>query len=113
MAPLRGEVWTARLDPIVGHEQAGTRPCLVVSTDRLNRGPAELVVVVPLTRSNRNVPLHVRVDPPDGGVKDRSFAMCESIRSISTSRLQHRWGIVPSAVLREVEDRLRILLDLP
>lgn len=71
-----------------------------------------MVVVVPLTTTGRGVPLHVVVDPPDGGVRARSFIKCEDIRSISVERLIDHWGAVSDAVMRDVEDRLRILLNL-
>ena len=54
-APSRGEVWDLNFDPTLGHEQAGTRPALILSVDLFNEGPADLVVVVPLTRSARAV----------------------------------------------------------
>jgi len=49
--PFRGEVWDLNLDPIVGREQAGSRPALILSVDLFNQGPAELVVVIPVTRT--------------------------------------------------------------
>ena len=52
---LRGEVWDMNLDPVIGHEQAGARPALVVSVDLFNEGPAELIVVAPITRTARKV----------------------------------------------------------
>jgi mRNA interferase MazF len=108
----RGEIWLSDPNPVRGHEQAGTRPVLVVSADAFNHGPAQLVVVVPLTTRDREIPLRVRIDPPDGGVKEPSFAMCEAVRSISTDRLVRRWGSVESTTIATVEDRLRILLEL-
>ena len=110
--PLRGEVWNVDLNPTRGREQRGSRPALVVSTDRFNRGPAELVVVVPITGTERGIPLHVRIDPPEGGLKKRSFVKCEDVRSVSRERLTRRWGVVSRATLSAVEDRLRILLEL-
>ena len=108
----RGEIWLSDLTPVRGHEQAGTRPVLVVSADAFNHGPAQLVVVVPLTTRDREIPLRVRIEPPDGGVREPSFAMCEAVRSISTERLVRRWGIVEQTTIAAVEDRLRILLEL-
>lgn len=110
--PSRGEIWVVDLDPTQGREQRGTRPALVVSADAINNGPAQLAVIVPLTTTARGVPLHVRIDPPDGGVRDVSFAMVEMTRSVSTGRLIRRWGRVDPQTMRVVEDRLRILLDL-
>jgi mRNA interferase MazF len=112
-APPRGEIWSVDLNPTRGHEQAGTRPVLVVSTDTYNRGPAGLVIVVPITRTDRHIPIHVIVEPPEGGVTGRSVLLCDAVRSISTSRLVGvPWGRVTPKTLREVEDRLRLLMEL-
>ncbi|MBI3184431.1 MAG: type II toxin-antitoxin system PemK/MazF family toxin [Myxococcales bacterium] len=112
MTPARGEIWLADLNPTRGHEQAGQRPVLVLSEDAFNAGPADLAIVVPLTSTLRPIPSHVRLSPPEGGVKVPSAALCEAIRSISKQRLVRRWGVVSPATMREVEDALRILLRL-
>jgi len=111
-APLRGEVWLADLDPTRGHEQAGRRPVLIVSEDVFNSGPADVVVVVPITSAIRGVPSHVVVTPPEGGLRARSAILCEAIRSTSKRRLVGRWGSVRSRTMVVVEDILRILLRL-
>lgn len=111
-APLRGEIWLADLNPTRGHEQACRRPVLVVSEDLFNRGPAGLVVVVPMTSRVRNVPSHVPVSPPEGGVKQPTAVLCEAVRSVSDERLVVRWGTVDRGTMAAVEDRLRILLRL-
>lgn len=108
----RGEVWLADLDPTRGHEQAGRRPCLVVSADRFNTSAAELVVVVPLTTRDRRIPWHVPLRPPEGGLREPSWAKVEDIRSISSGRLVERWGIGRAATLKLIGERLRLLLDL-
>ncbi len=110
--PSRGDIWLVDLNPTRGHEQAGSRPALVVSVDVFNQGPAGLTVVVPLTTRDKRIPLHVEIGPPQGGLRHRSFAKCEDIRSVSTERLATRLGAVSDAVVRQVEDRLRILLGL-
>jgi len=111
-APARGQVWLVDLDPARGHEQAGKRPALVVSVDQFNQTPLGLVVVVPLTSKAKEFPLHVRIDPPEGGVQLTCFAKCEDVRSISRERLNKPLGRVTPAVLRQVEDRLRLVLGL-
>ncbi len=111
--PARADIWLACLDPTLGREQRGVRPCLVVSATSFNQGPAGLAVIVPLTSRDRKIPSHVRIDPPEGGLKQPGFAMCEAIRSVSTSdRFVKRWGGVERETMREVEIRLRFLLDL-
>jgi mRNA interferase MazF len=110
--PSRGEVWDVRLGPARGHEQAGSRPALVVSTDAFNHGPAGLVVVLPLTTRRKGIPLHVAIEPPEGGVRKQSFVKPEDIRAISVERLGKRLGAVAPSTLSAVEERLRVLLEL-
>lgn len=111
--PNRGEIWTARLSPTRGHEQAGRRPVLVVSTDRFNHGPADLVFVLPLTRTNRQIPIHIPIRPPEGGVTSPSYILCDALRSISKERLGERpWGTVAPTTMQAVEYVLRVLMEL-
>ena len=110
---MRGEIWLADLNPTRGHEQAGRRPVLIVSTDAFNHGPASLVFVLPLTRTDRGVPIHIAIEPPEGGLTARSFVLCDALRPIAKERLSGRpWGAVTAQTMRKVEDILRILLDL-
>ena len=110
--PARGDVWVADLNPTRGREQAGRRPVLVVSDDALNRGPADLVIVLPITSTLRPIPSHVRLQPPEGGLKNPSAVLCEAVRSIAKQRLVTRWGTVPAAKMATIEDVLRILMRL-
>ncbi|MBJ7898815.1 MAG: type II toxin-antitoxin system PemK/MazF family toxin [Cyanobacteria bacterium RI_101] len=108
----RGEIWLADLNPVRGHEQAGKRPCLVISVNLFNQGTSGLVVVLPVTSKDKGIPFHIKVEPPEGGVKMQSFIKCEDVRSISVERIEKRWGTVSSETLALVEDRLRILMGL-
>ena len=110
--PLRGDIWDVSFDPTVGHEQAGARPALIVSVDLFNEGPAELVVAIPLTRTQRKVRWHVAVFPPEGGLAGGSFIQCENVRSVSRRRLKRLRGRVSEETMAQVEDRLRILMGL-
>ena len=112
MKPKRGEIWLVDLNPVRGHEQAGIRPGLILSEDIFNSCPAGLVVVLPITTKNKNIPLHVVISPPEGGVKETSYIKCEDIRSVSIERLVSKWGTVNPNILVEAEDRVRILLGL-
>ena len=108
----RGDVWFVDLDPTKGREQGGRRPCLIVSDDSLNTSPAELVIVIPITSKHKQIPSHVEIRPPEGGLQLRSFIKCEDIRSITTERLIKAMGSVTRATLDKVEERLRLLLSL-
>lgn len=111
--PSRGEIWLADLDPTRGHEQMGWRPVLIVSANLFNYGPAGLVFVLPLTRTFRSIPLHVLIEPPEGGLRERSYILCDALRSISKERLHGQpWGRVSANTMQHVEDRLRMLMSL-
>jgi mRNA interferase MazF len=111
--PLRGEIWNADLDPTRGREQAGKRPVLVVSTDRFNDGPAELVVILPITSKAKGIPWHVGIKSGGStGLRTDSYAMVEAVRCVSRERLVKRFGKVPEATMTEIEMRLKILLEL-
>jgi mRNA interferase MazF len=84
----------------------------VVSEDLFNRGPAVLVIVLPMTSTIRSVPSHVAVSPPEGGVERPTAILSEAVRSVSAERLVERWGAVDRRTMAAVEDRLRILLHL-
>ena len=110
--PRRGEIWLADLRPTRGREQTGRRPVLVLSVDFFNAGPADLVVILPLTSTQRDIPLHVKVNKGEEGTRNDCATLCEAVRSVSKDRLISRWGLLSQEIMAEVEDRLRILLDL-
>ncbi|MHB1033921.1 MAG: type II toxin-antitoxin system PemK/MazF family toxin [Pirellulales bacterium] len=110
--PARGEIWLTGFDPVLGHEQAGKRPALIVSADLFNNSPAGLVIVLPITSQRKGVRSHVAIAAPEGGVKKSSYIKCEDVRSVAKQRLTRRWGAVSDDTMRAVEDRLRILLEL-
>ncbi len=111
MPPRQGEIWKLDLSPTRGHEQAGERPALVLSVDKFNAGPAGLVIVAPLTSVDKSQPLHVRIDPPEGGVRQTSYAKSEDVRSVARERLLERWGSVERSTLRAVARRVRLLVQ--
>ncbi|MDH3603703.1 MAG: type II toxin-antitoxin system PemK/MazF family toxin [Candidatus Tectomicrobia bacterium] len=112
MQPTRGDIWLADLNPTRGHEQAGRRPVLIVSEDPFNHGPADLVMVCPLTSTQRRIPAHVSIASPEGGLRTPSVILCDAVRSMAKERLSQHWGQVTPATMAQVEDRLRILLGL-
>lgn len=95
-----------------GREQLFARPVLIISADELNFGPGGLSVVVPFTTRDRGLALHVPFDPPEGGLSNHSVLMSEQLHAADHSRLMTRLGRVSDRTLHEVEDRLRIVLDL-
>ena len=105
-------MWLVDLDPTRGREQAGRRPALVLSVDDFNLGPARLVIVAPVTTRRREIPAHIHIDPPEGGLRQPSAILCDGVRSVSIDRLVARWGALTPRTMAAVEDCLRILLGL-
>ena len=114
-APARGEMWWASLNPVVGHEQAGMRPVLIVSADTYNQGPLGLVIIVPMTRRIRAFPLHLAVQPGETGLTSAGAIMCDQPRVIAKQRLlnQRAAGRLDSATMERVDQLLKAVLDLP
>ena len=104
----QGEVWDAVMGPVVGREQDGFRPVLVISIDEFSEGPLGLVHVVPFTRTHVTA-FDVEVTPPQGGLTARSWALPHHVRSISRLRLKRRRGMVSLETLAEVEKVLRVI----
>ena len=117
---LRGEIYTARLDPTEGSEIQKALPCLVVSNDIDNRY-SPVVLVVPLTehKQGRVYPSEVLVEPPEAGLKKASRVACTQIRVLDKRRLcghdgrvLRRWGSVSQQILEAVDQGLAIALAL-
>jgi mRNA interferase MazF len=111
-APRRGELWLVDFGEPIGHEQGYRRPAVVVSADPLNRSRAGVVIVVPTTTTRRALPSHVELEPLSTGLEDISYAKSEDVKSVSTARLLHRLGEVPTPQLAELDLVLRRVLAL-
>ena len=109
--PSLGEVWSVTFDPVRGHEQGGVRPGLVISNDRFNRTPHTFCLLVPLTRTDRGIPSHIPIQPPEGGLRDVSFVLCEQVKSLSVSRLHRRLGTVDQSTVERVQAMVGAFID--
>jgi mRNA interferase MazF len=111
----RGDVFDARLDPVEGSEQAGTRPVIVVSRDAINDA-SPVVVVVPCTtlKAERKIyPSQVLLRAPEGGLRADSIALGEQVRATAKTRLRARRGTLSPEAMRRLDRALLITLDLP
>ena len=108
----RGEIYDVDLDPVEGREQAGRRPLLVISIGAMNRSAAEMVIGTPIRTTDSGNAIHVRIEPPEGGLDRVGFAMPEMARSISTRRLQRRRGVVSETTADTVAKRVGVLIGL-
>lgn len=111
MSPRRDEIWLVDFGEPIGREQAGRRPAVVVSADRLNESPAGVVIVVPCTTTHRGLPSHVELDPGTSGLDSVSYAKCEDVKSVSDRRLIARLGVTNDETSFAISRALRFLLD--
>lgn len=112
MTAKRGEIWLVDFGDPVGTEQAGRRPAVVASADRLNDSRAGVVIVVPCTTRQRGLPSHVELDPQASGLDEVSYAKCEDIKSVSEQRLISKLGQADEAAMFSILRVLRFLLDV-
>ena len=119
--PLRGEIWRFNLNPKKGHEQKGVRPCMVVSTDGLNRSNFGTVIVCPITTIERpRFRWRVAITPGDLRLADTGWqpkphwVETDQIVTVDTRHraLRHLATVVNEDKLRAVEDSLRMMLSL-
>ena len=94
--PAVGGIRDADLEPAQRHEQGGFRPVLVSWPDTFNQTPHGLCIAVPLTRTDRGVRSHIRLEDGLAGPGAPSVIMCEQVRSVSVDRLERRGEIVGS-----------------
>jgi mRNA-degrading endonuclease toxin of MazEF toxin-antitoxin module len=119
--PLRGEIWMFDLNPKKGHEQQGVRPCLIVSTDALNRSDFGTVIICPITTTERpRFKWRVRVEPGDLRLADTGWAPrlqwveTDQVVTVDTGyrALRHLATVVDEEKLRLVDQSLRMMLSL-
>jgi mRNA interferase MazF len=114
---LRGEIWQVDLDPARGNEANKQRRAVIVSNDRANATATRLgsgvVTVVPVTSNVTKIyPFQVFLSAATTGLTVDSKAQAEQIRSIATERLRRRIGRVSPAELAQIDQALRLHLEL-
>jgi mRNA interferase MazF len=113
--PFRGMVVEVTLDPVVGHEQGKSRPCVVVQNDVGNRF-ASTTIIVPLTGAARvkaPSPIYVPVNMGDGGTIKDSCILCDQIRVVDQSRFGKVYGALSPETMSNVDTALLVSLGLP
>ena len=113
----RGDIVWATLDPVRPPEASKRRPVVVVSSDRTNRITTELgrgtVTVIAVTaRAHRVYPWQVLLLPEPTGLDETSVAQADQIRAISIRRVGATIGSVPPDLMAEIDDAIRLHLDL-
>ncbi|MER5268116.1 type II toxin-antitoxin system PemK/MazF family toxin [Actinosynnema sp. NPDC002837] len=113
----RGDIYWVDLEPAQGAEANKIRPAVVVSNDAANRaagrGGRGVVTVVPITSNTAKVyPFQVLLPAKDCGLGADSKAQAEQVRTVAAARLRARIGGLPPAVLKQLDDALRVHLSL-
>lgn len=108
----RGHVWFAYAGSGPRRSQSGTRPVIIISSDPFNRQPFPVVFAVPCTTTDWLNPLHVPIAPPEGGLREPSFAMCDFLLPVSRDLLIKQMGDVSPDTLSQIAERLREILDV-
>jgi len=109
----RGDVFYVNLDPTKGSEQAGARPVLVIQNDVGNEY-APTVIIAPLTTKafSRRYPTNVNIPKGTAGLKENSTVLLSQIRTIDKSRLERRLGHLPSDLMHQVDQAIKLSLGL-
>lgn len=109
----RGEVWIADLDPVLGSEQAGIRPVLIIQSDFLN-GFLRTTIIVPCTTNLKLARFGscTRLAAGEGGLPRESVALCHQVKVVDKTRLKLRLGQVTPETLKRVKTSLTLAQEL-
>lgn len=107
----RGDIYKADLSPVVGSEQGGIRPVVIVQNDMGNRYSPTIIVVPITTRLNKkNLPTHTKIN--NSSLLKESIALMEQIRTIDKSRLIEFIGVLNESEMNRITEALRISIDI-
>lgn len=109
----RGDIFYADLNPVVGSEQGGIRPVLVISNNTENRYSPTIIIapITSRTHTKAKLPTHTEVKDCDKLDKD-SIILLEQIRTIDKQRLKQYMGMMPDSIMARVDKALAISISL-
>lgn len=109
----RGDVFFADLSPVVGSEQGGTRPVLIIQNDIGNRfSPTVIIAAITAQIQKAKLPTHVEIDAKKYGFERDSVILLEQLRTIDKSRLTDRITHLDEELMERVDKALRISVGL-
>lgn len=113
MTIARGTVVLVELDPTLGHEQRGLRPCVAVSDPAVNADQRfPLIAVVPVTGTPGEGALYPPLEAGQSGLTKTSFVLTDHVRSIDKRRIRRTYGQVSAAELASIDQGLELFLGL-
>ena len=109
----RGDIYYADLSPVVGSEQGGVRPVLIIQNDIGNRfSPTVIAAAITSQRTKANLPTHILLDAGTTGLAKDSIVLLEQVRTIDKHRLKERMGRLDGRAMSLVDQALSISFGL-
>lgn len=109
----RGDIYYADLSPVVGSEQGGVRPVLIVQNDVGNRfSPTVIAAAITSQQTKANLPTHITLSAVDSGLARDSIVLLEQVRTLDKHRLKERMGRLDDNSMDQVDHALSISFGL-
>ena len=109
----RGEIYYADLSPVVGSEQGGVRPVLIVQNDTGNRhSPTVIAAAITSQMGKAKLPTHIELAAQSYGLPKESVILLEQIRTLDKRRLRERMGQVDGPVMAKVDEAIAVSFGL-
>ena len=109
----RGEIYYADLSPVVGSEQGGMRPVLIVQNDVGNRySPTVIAAAITSQQNKARLPTHIEIEARTYGLSKNSVVLLEQVRTLDKRRLRERMGCLDEKVMQRVDGAIAISLGL-
>ena len=109
----RGDIYYADLSPVIGSEQGGIRPVLIIQNDIGNRySPTVIAAAITSQRDKTKLPTHISVEASDCGLAKDSIVLLEQVRTIDKQRLKERMGSLDIASMGMVDKALSVSFGL-
>ncbi len=113
MDVMRGDVYYADLNPVIGSEQGGVRPVLVIQNDIGNKySPTVIVAAITSKIEKAKLPTHVEISTDNSNLKRDSVILLEQIRTIDKKRLKRQVTHLSDNILEDVNEAIEISLGL-
>ena len=113
MTVKRGDIYYADLSPVVGSEQGGMRPVLIVQNDVGNRfSPTVIAAAITSQKYKTNLPTHIRVNADGCGLAKDSIVLLEQVRTLDKQRLKERMGELDEGAMNKVDNALSVSFGL-
>ena len=112
MIVKKGDLYFADLSPVVGSEQGGVRPVLVVQNNVGNKYSPTIIVAAITSQTKANLPTHVALEAAEGGLSKNSVVLLEQLRTIDKRRLKEHIGTLSEKQLPTVDRALSVSLGI-